>query len=56
MKRSAPKAATWWIAVILGAVGIISYLTAVPTISDFAFWLVAVGLVILVLGTLLKNL
>ena len=56
MKLSAPKTATWWIAVILGAVGVISYLTPVPTISDFAFWLVAIGLVILVLGTLLKDL
>lgn len=58
MKMNAPKTVTWLIAVIIGAIGIVSSLgiVAIPVISGYAFWLVAVGFVLLALATLLKGL
>jgi len=56
MKLSAPKNVTWWIAVILGLAGLLGSLNVIAVLSGFAFWLVFVGLVVLVLGTLLKDL
>jgi len=54
---SAPKVVTWWIAVILGVLGVLGYLGAIAGLSsEFAFWLVVAGLVLLVLATLLKDL
>ncbi|MBC7185680.1 MAG: hypothetical protein H5U38_01455 [Calditrichaeota bacterium] len=52
MKLSAPKITTWWVTVILGVLGILAYLVTIPVLSGIAFWLVVVGLVLLVLGTL----
>jgi hypothetical protein len=45
MNFSAPKQITWWVAVIVGAVGILAYLVTIPVLSGFAFWLLAVGFV-----------
>lgn len=56
MKLSAPKNVTWWVAVILGLAGLLGFLNVVAFLSGFAFWLVFVGFVLLVLGTLLKDL
>lgn len=56
MKLSKPKVITWWIAVILGVVGILSTILPIPALAAYAFWLLAVGFVLLVLGTALKGL
>ncbi len=56
MKLSAPKIVTWWVAVILGLAGLLGFLNVVAFLSGFAFWLVFVGFVLLVLGTMLKDL
>ena len=56
MRLSAPKNITWWIAVILGVLGILGSLTSIPFVSDNAFWFVAIGFVLLALATLLKGL
>ena len=56
MKLSAPTQAVWYIAVILGILGIISALTIIPGLSGSAFWLVAIGWVLLVIGTATKGL
>ncbi|HET6604217.1 MAG TPA: hypothetical protein VFG21_08395 [Xanthomonadaceae bacterium] len=56
MKLSAPKVITWWIAIALGALGLIGYLAIVPALGAYAFWLVTAGLVLLMLATLLKDL
>jgi hypothetical protein len=53
---SAPKVVTWWIAIGLGVLGILGYTGTVAALSEFAFWLVVAGLVLLVLGTFLKDL
>jgi predicted membrane channel-forming protein YqfA (hemolysin III family) len=55
MKLSRPKNITFWIAVILGVLGLIGYLKVIPGLSPYAFWLVFVGLVVLVMGNVFKN-
>ena len=55
MKLSSPKKTTWWIAVILGGLGILGTLVSIPVVSTYAFWLVAIGLILLALGTYLKG-
>lgn len=56
MRLSAPKVVTWWIAVALGALGLLGHFAIVSALSANAFWLVAGGFVVLVLATLLKDL
>jgi predicted membrane channel-forming protein YqfA (hemolysin III family) len=56
MKLSAPKAITFWIAVILAALGVLASLGIIASLSSYAFWLVVAGFVLLALGNLLKDL
>jgi uncharacterized membrane protein HdeD (DUF308 family) len=56
MKLSAPQKFTWWIALIVGVLGIIAHLVTVPVLSGIAFWLVAAAFVLLILATYLKGL
>ena len=56
MKLNAPKQLTWWIAIILGVVGLLGFFVALPFISAYAFWFVFAGLVLLVLGNFFKGL
>jgi len=56
MKLSAPKQITWWIALVIGALGILAKLGMIPVLSGYAFWLVVVAFVLLLLATLLKGL
>ena len=57
MKLSAPKTLTWLIAVVLGVLGILLSLGVVTIagLSGYAFWLVAIAFVLLVLGSLIKG-
>ncbi len=56
MELSAPKQVTWWVAVVVGVVGILANFVTIPFLSDYAFWLVVIGFVLLVLATFLKDL
>jgi hypothetical protein len=56
MKLSAPKNVTWWVAVVLGVLGILGTFVTLPVVSANAFWFVAVAFVILALATYLKDL
>jgi len=56
MKLSPPKVITWWIAVIVGALGILATLVTIPVLSGFAFWLVVIGFVLLALATAIDGL
>jgi hypothetical protein len=56
MNISAPRQVTFWIAVIVAAIGLISYLVTIPVLSGLAFWLVVLGFLILMLGNLLEGL
>lgn len=55
MKLSAPTQVVWVIAVVLGMLGILAYLGIVPPLAAYAFWLVAIGFILLALATLLKG-
>ncbi len=56
MRLSAPKVITWWIAVVLGTLGLLGHWGTVAGLSTSSFWLVTAGFVLLALATLLKNL
>lgn len=56
MKLSPPKFATWIISLVLGAIGLLGYLVTIPVISGLAFWLVIIGLALLLLATAITGL
>lgn len=56
MKLSAPKQVTWIIALILGIVGLVGYLVTIPVVSGLAFWIVIVGLALMLLATFIEGL
>ncbi len=57
MKLSAPKQITWIIALILGILGVLGSLVTIPVISGaLAFWLVVVGLALMLLATFVEGL
>ena len=56
MKLSPPKVVTFWIAVILAALGVLASQGIVPGLSGYAFWLVVVGFILLALANLVKGL
>lgn len=56
MKLQKPKVVTFWVAVVLAALGVLAQLVTIPVLSGIAFWLVVVGFIILVLGNLLTGL
>lgn len=57
MKLSAPKKNIWWIALILGVLGILIRIgvVTIATLSQYDFWLVAIAFVLLALATYLKK-
>ncbi|MGB2963948.1 MAG: hypothetical protein WBB69_08180 [Anaerolineales bacterium] len=56
LKLSAPKVVTFWIAVLLAALGILASQGILAALAGYAFWLVVAGFVLLALATLFKNL
>ena len=56
IKLTPPKVITWWIAVVLGALGLVGHLGTVASLSTYSFGLVTAGLAVLVLATLMKGL
>jgi heme A synthase len=56
MKLSRPKVITFWIAVVLAALGVLASLGFLAPLSSYAFWLVVAGFVLLALANLLDNL
>ncbi len=56
MKLTPPKTITFWVAVVLGLAGLLGYVNILAFLTPFAFWLVFVGLVLLVLSLLIKGL
>ncbi len=55
MKLSPPKKNTFWIAVVLGVLGLIGHFEALPFISAYSFWFVVAGFALLLLGLLNKG-
>ncbi len=56
MKTSAPKNITWWIALILGVLGILATLVKIPVVSGNEFWFVVIGLALMLVATVTKGL
>lgn len=55
MKLSAPKVITFWIAVALAVLGLIGALFTVTFLTEYAFWFVLVGFIVLAVGNLTKG-
>ncbi|NOH14630.1 MAG: hypothetical protein HND51_23570 [Chloroflexi bacterium] len=55
MKLSAPKQITWWVGVVIGVVALLMGLGVFSLGFISAFWLMAIGWVVLVLGTAMKG-
>ena len=56
MKLRRPKVVTWWIALALGALGLLGHFRVVAALDPHSFLLVTAGLVLLAVATLVKNL
>lgn len=56
MALSAPKQVTWIISLILGIIGLVGFLVSIPVISGVAFWIVIVGLALLLVATFIPGL
>ena len=56
MQLSAPKQITWWIAVVVGVLGILATLVTIPVLTGFAFWLVVIGFLLLAVATMVEGL
>jgi len=57
MKLSAPKQITWIIALILGVVGILASLVAIPVVTpEIGYWLLVAGWALLLVATITHGL
>jgi len=56
MKLSAPKMITWWVAVVLGVLGILDHFVKLPVIGGWSAYLVGLGFLILVIATITDGL
>jgi energy-converting hydrogenase Eha subunit C len=57
MRLNAPSQALWLISVILGAIGIIAHpqVLRIQGVYPYAFWLLAIGFILLVVATLVRR-
>jgi len=53
---NAPKKITFLVALIVGVLGIVGSFISVPVVSGIAFWLLAAGWLLLILGCFVKGL
>lgn len=58
MKLSAPTTIVWWISLGLAALGILLYteVIKIAVLTPYIFWIVAAGLILLLLATALRRL
>ncbi len=56
LKLTPPKEITFWIAVVLGLLGLFSFLSVLTLLPIEAFWLVFMGFALLVVALLVKGL
>ena len=55
MKLSAPKKTTFWIAVVVALLAVLATIISIPVVSNYTFFFLLAGFVILMLGNLLKG-
>ncbi len=56
MKLNAPKKNLFWVTVVLAVLALIGTFVSVPLLSAWAFWLLLVAYVVLVIGNVMKGL
>jgi hypothetical protein len=56
MKLSAPKMVTWWIAVVVGVIGVLDHFVKLPLIGGLSSYLVLLGFLILAVATVVDGL
>jgi len=55
MRLTPPTKNVFWISVVVAAVGLIAKFGVVAFLTPFAFWLVVIAFVLLVLGNTMKG-
>ena len=55
MQLTPPTKNVFWISVVVGVVGLIAKFGVIAFLTPFAFWLVLVAFVLLVLGNAMKG-
>lgn len=55
MRLTRPTRNVFWISTVLSVLGILGALTSIPFVSEYAFWFMVVGNLLLWLGVTLKN-
>ncbi len=55
MRLTPPTKNVFWIATVVGALGLISKFISIPFVSANAFWFVVIGFVLLWLGNTVKG-
>jgi len=55
MKASAPKSIVWILGLILGILGLIGHFVDIQYVTEYSFWLLTGGFVLLALGTTFKG-
>jgi len=53
---SSPKAATWWVAVVVGVIGLILQLGIVAGLGMYGFWLVFIAFALLAVACIANGL
>ena len=56
MKFSAPRMVTWWVAVVIGVLGILDHFMKLPLIGGFSAYLVVLAFLILAVATVVDGL
>lgn len=55
MTLNAPKQIVFIIAVVLAVLAVLGVLVTIPVVSAYAFWILAVGFVVLAGGVMMKG-
>ena len=55
MSKDVTNNMMWWVALVIGMLGIIGHLVTIPVITTYAFWLVVVGFVLFLIMPVLDE-
>jgi len=55
MRFNPPTKVTFWVTVVLAALGLIGTFVTIPFVSGFAFWFVVVAYIILAVSLVVKG-
>ncbi len=55
MRFTPPKKATFWVTVVLAALGLVGSFVSIPFVSVYAFWFVLVAYIVLAVSLFTKG-